>query len=823
MVRTMPRDIDDLYVITHCQDELHAPFGDFQGPFGFGRYENGQSRGNYCDPDPAKITSPSFSALAAARRSHDPGAIELNARIPIPSSIDAVLRTPKVAGDQAQPARQKAAQDSGDGNMLSHLPFHWGKWNDVCAYTADEQVEPSVEETSQNRRICSSTEWCKLTESRRKAKARIDLATSCMRRWVISMKVGGVSSRTTLFPSCNVIDIRKNDGRKMMRPMLCLARLPQSTQSGQTVTVEMAAEMDNAGLAHLLGSYDCRFADNLANKNSSNRAKRIEIGRTRLVWSNLIQGDAAQNNRRVSYNSLITGLKIDTQKFKRPTEVKVGVRLSGRIVMEETLDDPIATISNLRKRKHLTRQTETEYQAPMPSVKCPDLRTSEEIDAAINNTSFRWSRESSLLVENEVKAVVYEEAGAQAHSNSDIDRNDIIAGLLKASQKKSGQKKAKRSVSDSVMTEAANTTAGGIQVTMKYKPPRIACIPLEDGLIRTLCLNTGNMCGKSVNQVLGSFAKEASKRMCSICWSDEGSGKEGVQECTKCGLLAHSACCFDKGDFVTALKHSNSNTHFDASRANDYDLQWDCSICCHYTEAKPRRNARMPSRFVDGETYTSSTHAIGNCSSFVNANMLGPECSLCPHRGGAMSPLGPLKGSDHLPTKWVHEVCRIWSGLNLSNVLNTKQSSSLMFQSTLGTHLLNVCALCGKGGGIDERSSSACLTKCAARGCLVAFHPMCALLTSKSKVGEVENNTRVKSVRTRLTRRNGQCVGDIKTDEKDIVEADKNLCNEYTLDLVHLTRANAAGEGDTKSIIPVAFCGIHNPRRDASSYGCIPF
>lgn len=41
-LKTLPRDIDDLHAITHCEDELHSPFGDMTGAFGFGRFENGQ-------------------------------------------------------------------------------------------------------------------------------------------------------------------------------------------------------------------------------------------------------------------------------------------------------------------------------------------------------------------------------------------------------------------------------------------------------------------------------------------------------------------------------------------------------------------------------------------------------------------------------------------------------------------------------------------------------------------------------------------------------------------------------------------------------------
>ena len=856
----MPRDIDDLHSITHCQDELHAPFGDFQGPFGFGRYENGQSRGNYCDPDLSKLAAASTSGSAAARRSDDPGAIELNAQIPLPPSLDSVLCSSDVAHCSSEASHAHTlssrwaeilSQDSDDGRMLSHLPFHWeGKKNDNMRVEASgNQIELSVNEAACSKPSSNDNEWHKMRESRLRTKSQLDFATSCMRKWRISMKVGGVSSRTTLFPPSYVT--RKGEqtpekARKCMRPMLCFARLPQSAQSGQTVSVEMASEMDTAGLAQSLGSYDCRFADNLINpkKEGVSRAKRIELGRTRIVWSNLVQGDATPYSRnRVNFNSLITGKRLDSSQCKRPLDVKVGVRLNGRIIMEEALlGDPTVTVSNPRKRKHSTRQTETEGQVSMLSVECPESRTYEEIDAAINSTSF-WPENSLVGDAGEgavvvKKSVVYVEEGGQARS--DIERSEIIADLMKFSQKKSAQKKVKRSVSGgSVLTEATSIMSlGGNRVVEKYNPPRIACVPLEDGLVRSVCLSAGNMIGKSVNQILDNIANEELERMCTICWSNEGSGNEGVQECTKCGLLAHTNCCFDKGkcvpisngdsvstnrsypaedtmqDTMQATMHSNTNTQLDTVRADACDSQWICAVCCH-SEVKPRRNARMPSRFVDGETYASPNHGIAS-----NANLPGPQCSFCPHRGGAMSPLGPQNGAIQCHTRWVHEVCRIWTGFNNSNELDTTRSSI-----SHGSHFTNVCALCGTGGDIHKKST-VChvgLTRCAARGCLVSFHPMCALLASKSKEGMEENSAHVKTVRTRMTRHSsGQSVGNKKSDEKDNSEADKKLCNEYTLQLVQLTSAHAACEEESKSVIPIAFCGIHNPQRDDASYGCLP-
>ena len=63
IVKTIPRDIDDLHVVTHCDDELYAPFGDFKGPLGFGRYDNGQTRGNYGVHQDAQDAAPSLMPM----------------------------------------------------------------------------------------------------------------------------------------------------------------------------------------------------------------------------------------------------------------------------------------------------------------------------------------------------------------------------------------------------------------------------------------------------------------------------------------------------------------------------------------------------------------------------------------------------------------------------------------------------------------------------------------------------------------------------------------------------------------------------------------
>ncbi len=814
IVKTIPRDIDDLAVITHCLDELHAPFGDFCGPFGFGRYENGQSKGNYSNAALVETTPNSGSkGFASARRSLDPGAIELNVRLPS-FLIDAIA--PKSEGAQAQ------ASDATRKAELSRLPFNWRKKDGYPQFTY----------RNVDRSACANAhfkdgdiESLKLAEIRSRSCAHIALAKSYMRKWRISMKIGGVSSRTTLFPPSTVklIDPKddrvKEHSRIVFRPMLCIAILPQAIQSGLTVSLEKASEMDNDGLARSLGSYDCRFTEALLSnkKDVSNRLKRIEVGRTRLVWSN-IPGDEPflpSIRNRVNFNSLITGRRIDVSKCKRPREVKVGVRLNGRLITEEAIEDlPSATNGNARrKRKHSLRQAEIEVPSLKPSVEPPDSRTDAEIDAALRIFDDKSSANES---------VIYLEMGKGAFCDSNIDRNTIIASLLKCNLKKSANKKPKRSASnDTISIEAARMFGGG-QVVMKSNTPRFACVPLEDGLMRTICLNAGNMTGSSAHLVLRGLMEEESKHRCSICGSDEGTGKDGVQECVDCHLLAHSSCCFDRGQYSSnfsdtrplnpphevnsAAYTSNGNLQGATECFDARAEQWKCAVCCHYTKP-PSRYAHLEMNAVSNR---SKQHTVASRS---GANVPGPQCFLCPHRGGAMSLLDSSQGADHNHQTWIHEVCRIWSRRDVFDISTKSDCSSIFSRHSNGSPLVNVCALCGTGGMSDGG-----LTRCAASGCLVAFHPMCALLASKlnaSNVGTNDNTTKTKSVRK--TRRTENIESEMKSDDKEKIAAEQKLSLEYTLRLVKLTRA-----GEASTVIPVAFCGIHNPSRDGSFYGCLP-
>lgn len=776
-------------MVTHCDDELYAPFGDFKGPLGFGRYENGQSQGNYGEhhdahdiasslmptkSDGGSGTKPSGEqTIAAARRSTDPGVIELMVQT-LPSSIEDTSGNFSI--DQW---RKGLLSDPEQSETFSRLPFCWTnkKTTSLCDNECDSQNHLSYQYmAADNNMNADDIEFQKLIDSQLTAQKRRNIALSCTQKWKISVKAEGVSSRSTLFPMSTVLDSNSDDlpknVRKVLRPMLCTASLPQFILTGETVSTEKASEMDKDGLAYRLGSYDCRVVEKISNpKRDFSRSKRVEVGRNRLVWSNIIQADDPffpVTRAKVSYNSLITGQIMDEKKNRRQTEVKVGVRISGKLLIEEALEDQPITNANNRKRKHTTRQVENEAP-PLKRPHVPGSRTDEEIDAAFLCTTANClapkvgHREDNPSRCASTSDVICLDTGASPYP-LDFDTRDIISSLMKQDMKKSAEEKKRN-----------GTTQARGEYT--FVGPRLTCVPLEDGVLRTVCLHSGNMTRVNVHTFTKVAAtSETSQKICSVCWSDEDREENFVLECVDCGICAHPNCCYDKGELLVNGTNGNSVR------------QWRCAVCKHFagTKQKPRRTPKMPSRFDDCETNGDSLK--------VKDNAPCPSCSLCPHRGGAMSQMDSV--SD--PSKWVHEVCRIWSGAATEN---KPKMDGIPKRSPLST----VCALCGTGG--DG------LTRCAARGCCVAFHPMCAVIASRMGTAE---DSRTDKKRQRSSRHTSS----------DPIEEDIKLCNEYTLQLVQLSRPEATvndnGEDVAPKIVPIAFCGLHNPRRDTSCFGCLP-
>ena len=169
-----------------------------------------------------------------------------------------------------------------------------------------------------------------------------------------------------------------------------------------------------------------------------------------------------------------------------------------------------------------------------------------------------------------------------------------------------------------------------------------------------------------------------------------------------------------------------------------------------------------------------------------------------------MSLLEPSKSQ-----QWVHEVCRIWSNADTpeNKELETRPSHRNPKVSS------TTCALCGGSGIKKAKSNCMGLTKCAAQGCYVAFHPMCALIASKITTSERESSV-TPSGKHQLSLEQDEKKSEEECGVNADVVADNRLCNQYTLQLVQLPQ--------TKEVIPVAFCGLHNGKRSSSFFGYLP-
>jgi len=515
------------------------------------------------------------------------------------------------------------------------------------------------------------------------------------RKWNISVKVGGVSTRSTLFQQLN----GNNEE-------LLTALLPAFVQTGRCVSVDVAIASCGEKIANVksfLASHGVT-----EEYKAGNRAKRVYTGRTRLIWikkttnnhddgyclftnksinqsmDNSYSSGGSSSNR-VVYTSLLNGQRLDSNVSKRPREVKVRVKLN--------ISDP--------SQDH------------------------HSFEISFSGGNYKKSPHSSNTI-------------------CSLRRKTLVELLLR-----DAKTHFKKTYS---MSSASDATS------IKYNPPKLRCISLVDGPMRVITFTPGNLQRASPLNIHLALNQVALKnRLCTVCWTNTNQ-KETVQECTDCGLLVHLNCCQDHGHFFTII----------CPESKREIIKWRCAVCNHYFSQnldalsqkqnnKPLRRTRLPSRFADVDS-------LGNSSSFFTKEgeskerssleyrkqqqqrqekwekLISRKCILCPHSGGAMSPVCKTNQNE-----WVHEICRIWS----SNFKTTDKINKFD----------NFCAICGAEGtnikshehhdsndnlkklfqsgqetNIQQNNiKSSQLIKCAANGCNVYFHPFCAMLVNKLK------------------------------------------------------------------------------------------
>ena len=351
--------------------------------------------------------------------------------------------------------------------------------------------------------------------------------------------------------------------------------------------------------------------------------------------------------------------------------------------------------------------------------------------------------------------------------------------------------------------------------------PVTECIPDTCGTIHVSCTTRGQIPIIDVDTVLSGGAIEGEGlQRCTVCFQSSEGGL-AVEECSGCGLSAHPECCLDKGK----RRMSTYETNVGSSDSNE----WVCAYCCYkdiacgidpesaVSQKRSKRSPKPSNKLLESEWKPSSMNQSSK-----------PNCTICNHLGGAMSEVC-IDGTK----VWVHEVCRIWTGGKLRRVDSAESTSSQ-----------GRCIICSRS---DDPKYGCCAVKCAASNCHVHVHPMCALLSSVSSSGaeSMTNNG------TSITQHGPNVVSNIEMARQN----DMNHCKEYTLTFLsvtatekeigqNVTAVSPDAVSDTTAqnhtttttttnqmikecsasptMVPVVFCGIHNPKRERSFYALPP-
>lgn len=253
---------------------------------------------------------------------------------------------------------------------------------------------------------------------------------------------------------------------------------------------------------------------------------------------------------------------------------------------------------------------------------------------------------------------------------------------------------------------------------------------------------------------------QAYPQSCTICNLDDS--EENVDVCKTCGVAVHLKCYWKEGEHYSTGESERDSWH--CASCSTFQLKGQRTTASSIVEnhVVSVTNTRRRSIKVPARfrnDIKEETEGVTD-ESFKNPRR---QCAMCPHTGGAMNAYG---------NDWMHVVCRVWS-------------SSKRYATTR-------CAYCGE-------TSSVGVTKCAGNRCSIHFHPMCAILFSKMSTKSVHPPEKEHNI-----------------DLPNRKQQDIYLSTQATLKFMHCNR------GKSSTVIPVAFCGYHNPLREPTFYGCYP-
>jgi PHD-zinc-finger like domain len=501
----------------------------------------------------------------------------------------------------------------------------------------------------------------------------------------------------------------------------------------------------------------------------SKNPSRGSTGRTQLIW---MEKTPSRTSHRVIYKSFLTSEKVESGTAKRPREVSVGIRVNGELLCSNSIsfDDlkqetPPTTTSSKRKRND--GKTASLYSSKV---------INDALDAACDSNGGMSTRQCTLEPEEFTKRVLFRE----------LSKDKSIGWNTKVTIK---------------------------SLNLVYIAPRIDCFPSEDALFRVVCTAPGELPAANVEEVLNQAAKNKPNPVCSVCWRVASITGETVSQCSDCGVLVHLQSCQSPSNFEAGKKKCAScSVGVKLVPGPDGHQESQASGTPSSNERMARRSTRLPS---------SSSGSPNNTQKPLS-------CALCPHTGGAMSML-----TRERRTLWVHDVCRVWCDKSTEIPSLEDGANERMANEAPGSVVLAdvFCALCGASSqGESDKYNG--IVRCAASGCSIYFHPMCALYLSKcDEIGskglpcraETESRDEEANTKERSKEYKDQRL-------EQLLEDDKFLCRQYSLRFAkckipgirRIGRAYIQPPPPAAVVLPVCFCGIHNPKRDRSLNGLYP-
>ncbi len=529
-------------------------------------------------------------------------------------------RDPWVKHDDNSRKKMKSILQGERAEKCSSMPLYWSKIDKDGSYEYREPPAFSDLTNSDDGSDYEKSIFENMKKRERRKRRMEELSQACTRKWKVSVRVANVTSRTMIVSPES-------------RPLLCAATLPSYVQSGQSLTVESAQLKDKEGLRESLGSYDCRATatnpamsfeamdneDIRAGKCSgAGRAKRINVGRNRLIWSK-----AKVSGNRASFSSSLTGQKLDSFSYKRPKEVKVMIKINGNLLCEV-----------LEQEEEQNRASTVNFFSQKNSWS--PIKVNKALSAACGES------EQHIPVQIKDNA---DEAPIQAQCT--FEPEDYLNALVQTIKDQGKEEHQRVDTSEYKMTTLVE---GNIKST--YRRPKFSVLPLEDGMLRTYCEVPGSLQGSArlpmeLNKVAAALPPGTnSEPLCTICWEkSDGSGPLKVLRCFRCGLLAHRDCCLDPGKY------------------DEKRNIWECAVCkagpcteflpkvsimplhsesgtqvqspLHIARSrKSQRKSRTPTRFKETVAdEKKSSHAVTSDS---EKNTI-PKCTLCPHSGRLLS------------------------------------------------------------------------------------------------------------------------------------------------------------------------------------------